>query len=288
MTASSTRATATVGVYGGGRMGAGIAHAFLAAGAAVTVVETRRGRGRRGPGAGRDQPARRRGARQARGHAAEVLARLDVTTDPAALAPAGLVVEAVPEDAALKARVLGAIEEAAPDAVLGHQHQLAVHRRARRRAARDPNASSGCTSSTRCRPATWSRSWSARRTADGARRRPRRRWVGGARQDRDHRHRLAGLRQQPARRRDRPGGDADARGGRRVGRGHRHRDDARLPAPGRPAADHRHRRASTYAWPSRSTSPARSAPGSTPPQILRDKVAAGELGRKTGRGFYDW
>ncbi len=23
-------------------------------------------------------------------------------------------------------------------------------------------------------------------------------------------------------------------------------------------------------------------------QILRDKVAAGELGRKTGRGFYDW
>lgn len=25
-----------------------------------------------------------------------------------------------------------------------------------------------------------------------------------------------------------------------------------------------------------------------PPQILRDKVAAGELGRKTGRGFYDW
>ncbi|CDO91563.1 3-hydroxybutyryl-CoA dehydrogenase [Mycobacterium triplex] len=25
-----------------------------------------------------------------------------------------------------------------------------------------------------------------------------------------------------------------------------------------------------------------------PPQILRDKVAAGELGRKTGRGFYNW
>lgn len=26
----------------------------------------------------------------------------------------------------------------------------------------------------------------------------------------------------------------------------------------------------------------------TPPQLLRDKVARGELGRKTGRGFYDW
>lgn len=25
-----------------------------------------------------------------------------------------------------------------------------------------------------------------------------------------------------------------------------------------------------------------------PPQILRDKVAAGELGKKTGKGFYDW
>lgn len=26
----------------------------------------------------------------------------------------------------------------------------------------------------------------------------------------------------------------------------------------------------------------------TPPQILRDKVAAGELGKKSGRGFHDW
>lgn len=25
-----------------------------------------------------------------------------------------------------------------------------------------------------------------------------------------------------------------------------------------------------------------------PPQILRDKVAAGELGRKSGKGFFDW
>jgi 3-hydroxybutyryl-CoA dehydrogenase len=26
----------------------------------------------------------------------------------------------------------------------------------------------------------------------------------------------------------------------------------------------------------------------TPPQLLRDKVARGELGQKSGRGFYEW
>jgi 3-hydroxybutyryl-CoA dehydrogenase len=26
----------------------------------------------------------------------------------------------------------------------------------------------------------------------------------------------------------------------------------------------------------------------TPPQLLRDKVAKGELGKKSGQGFYDW
>ena len=25
-----------------------------------------------------------------------------------------------------------------------------------------------------------------------------------------------------------------------------------------------------------------------PPRILHDKVAAGELGKKSGKGFYDW
>ncbi len=29
-------------------------------------------------------------------------------------------------------------------------------------------------------------------------------------------------------------------------------------------------------------------PRFAPPQILRDKVATGELGLKTGRGFFDW
>jgi 3-hydroxybutyryl-CoA dehydrogenase len=29
-------------------------------------------------------------------------------------------------------------------------------------------------------------------------------------------------------------------------------------------------------------------PRFAPPQLLRDKVGRGELGKKSGRGFYDW
>ncbi|MET1058463.1 MAG: 3-hydroxyacyl-CoA dehydrogenase family protein [Nocardioides sp.] len=108
----------TVGVYGGGRMGAGIAHAFLAAGSAVVVVETDEA----AVAAARERVATSlRGAEERgklAGTAAEAVARLDVTTDPAALAAAGLVVEAVPEDPALKGRVLATVQDAAPEAVL--------------------------------------------------------------------------------------------------------------------------------------------------------------------------
>jgi len=108
----------TVGVYGGGRMGAGIAHAFLVAGASVTVVENDDA----AADAARDrvttslQRAEERG--KLGGPLAEHLERLFVTTAAAELAGAGLVVEAVPEDPALKAVVLAAVASAAPDAVL--------------------------------------------------------------------------------------------------------------------------------------------------------------------------
>ena len=108
----------TVGVYGGGRMGAGIAHAFLVAGTAVTVVENDQA----AADAARDrvtaslQRAEERG--KLGGPLAEHLEQLLVTTDASELVGAGLVVEAVPEDPALKARVLAAVEAAAPDAVL--------------------------------------------------------------------------------------------------------------------------------------------------------------------------
>ncbi|GLF92682.1 3-hydroxyacyl-CoA dehydrogenase family protein [Streptomyces yaizuensis] len=113
-------APAVVGVIGGGRMGAGIAQSFAAAGSHVTVVEG---------GAGAAAAALERvagGLRRAaeRGALTEpverVLARVTVVESVAALpATADLVVEAVPEDAALKARLLAAAERAVgPGAVL--------------------------------------------------------------------------------------------------------------------------------------------------------------------------
>jgi 3-hydroxybutyryl-CoA dehydrogenase len=109
-----------VGVVGGGRMGAGIAQVFLAAGAQVAVVEAgaeaaQAARGRVADGL---EEAARRGKLD--GDVATSLARLSLLDSAAELDPAtGLVVEAVPERADLKAEVLRAAETAVgPDAVL--------------------------------------------------------------------------------------------------------------------------------------------------------------------------
>lgn len=107
-----------VGVYGGGRMGAGIAHALLLASATVTVIEVDDAAA---ASAAERVDANLRKARE-RGKLAEspeqVKKRLAVSTDPAKLASCGLVVEAVPELAELKATVLEQIQEVAVDAFL--------------------------------------------------------------------------------------------------------------------------------------------------------------------------
>ncbi|WP_217185952.1 3-hydroxyacyl-CoA dehydrogenase family protein [Streptomyces sp. AC495_CC817] len=115
-----TSAPAVVGVVGGGRMGAGIAQSFATAGSAVTVVES----GDQAAAAALDRVAAGLSRAAERGALAEpveeVLAR--VTTVPSVDAlpsHADLVVEAVPEDAALKARLLAAAERAvSPGTVL--------------------------------------------------------------------------------------------------------------------------------------------------------------------------
>jgi 3-hydroxybutyryl-CoA dehydrogenase len=109
---------ARVGVLGGGRMGAGIAHAFVIAGAHVTVVE-------------RDEDAAAAAAGRVataidgsieRGLDADrdaLVANLATAIDADAFAGCDLVVEAVPEDPALKADALARAEAAiGPEAVL--------------------------------------------------------------------------------------------------------------------------------------------------------------------------
>ena len=111
-----SRSTAVVG---GGTMGAGIAHVLLAAGNTVTVAEAGADRA----AAARDAVARSLGKAEERGKltgtAAELLDRLAVVGDIAALPrDTALVIEAVPEDVALKQRVLGDLRTACPDALL--------------------------------------------------------------------------------------------------------------------------------------------------------------------------
>lgn len=107
-----------VGVLGGGRMGAGIAHAFLIKGAEVLIVE------RDGPSA---DAARERVAtavsksidRGLAGTIEEYLGHLRVSTDYADFGDRELVVEAVPEIWELKVSSLQAVEaELGVDAVL--------------------------------------------------------------------------------------------------------------------------------------------------------------------------
>lgn len=104
---------AQVGVYGGGRMGAGIAHAFLVTGTDVVVVES----GEEAAAAARERVERSLAAAVERGFTGTA-GSLTVTTDPAALERCTLVVEAVPEVPGLKRDVLATIARVAPDAAI--------------------------------------------------------------------------------------------------------------------------------------------------------------------------
>lgn len=103
-----------VGVYGGGRMGAGIAHAFLVSGSRVTIVETTN----EAADLAKGRVAASVAKAESRGlvDAAAVLPRLEVVTSAGALSGCELVVEAVPENPGLKSQVLATIEAAAREA----------------------------------------------------------------------------------------------------------------------------------------------------------------------------
>lgn len=106
-----------VGVLGGGRMGAGIAHAFLAAGADVKVVDIN-------DDAVAAAKARVEKAiqgsidRGAEGTFESWAERITLSTDVSEFAGFDLVVEAVPESMELKTTAFSNIAKAAPEAVL--------------------------------------------------------------------------------------------------------------------------------------------------------------------------
>jgi 3-hydroxybutyryl-CoA dehydrogenase len=102
-----------VGVLGGGRMGAGIAHAFLLAGSRVVVVE--RDEDSADAAAERiGESIRRSIDRDPTLDAADLRRRLVTRTDAGAFADCDLVIEAVPEDRVLKERSLARAEAALP------------------------------------------------------------------------------------------------------------------------------------------------------------------------------
>lgn len=114
---ADTSLPSTVGVLGGGRMGAGIAHAFLTSGAQVVVVE----RDTESATAARDRILRDVSGSVERGKVEgtvdEFAANLSVTIDHSDFANAGLVIEAVPEDFDLKVSSLQAVESHLEDDV---------------------------------------------------------------------------------------------------------------------------------------------------------------------------
>ncbi|MBW4719079.1 3-hydroxyacyl-CoA dehydrogenase family protein [Saccharothrix obliqua] len=104
-------------VIGGGTMGAGIAHVLLAGGHEVVLAESGAARAAAARRAVADSLAKAAAKGRLDAEPDDLLTRLTVVERPAAV-PAELVVEAVPEDLELKRRVLAAAAEACPDAVL--------------------------------------------------------------------------------------------------------------------------------------------------------------------------
>ncbi|HUH53056.1 MAG TPA: 3-hydroxyacyl-CoA dehydrogenase family protein [Microbacteriaceae bacterium] len=107
-----------VGVLGGGRMGSGIAHAFLLAGAKVTVVE----RDKESASNALERIMKSVDASISRGFdgdATEIKTRISVKTDIASFRGHGLVVEAVPEQLELKVQALTqVVKQLSQDAVI--------------------------------------------------------------------------------------------------------------------------------------------------------------------------
>ena len=274
-----------VGVYGGGRMGAGIAHAFLVSGSSVVVVEgddalAEAARGRVTTSVGK---AAERGLLSR--SVDDTLAGLTLTTTPSGLAGCGLVIEAVPEHPDLKLDVLRRAEQAAPEAVLAtNTSSLSVSALAD--GLRTPEQFVGLHFFNPVPASDLVEVVVGRQTADALVEQ-----VSGW---------VTALGKTAITVQDSPG-FASSRLGVAIAL-----EAMRMVQEGVASAQdidtamtlgYRH-----PVGPLRTTDlvgldvrlaiaehlTSELGPRFEPPQVLRDKVAAGELGRKTGRGFYDW
>ena len=108
-----------VAVVGAGTMGNGIAHAFAQHGHPVMLIDVDAGqldRARQTIGANLDRQVKK-GSLTAEAREA-TLASLDTTTDRERAAGSGLIIEAVPENVALKSEILRSLDPLAGDAIL--------------------------------------------------------------------------------------------------------------------------------------------------------------------------
>lgn len=99
-----------VGLVGAGRMGCGIAHAFLAAGREVVMVERNPAVRDTAPGKIESMLGRSADRSELSTSVAALMSSLRVGGDLASLGSCDLVIEAVPEDLDLKRSVLGEVE----------------------------------------------------------------------------------------------------------------------------------------------------------------------------------
>lgn len=99
-----------VGVVGGGRMGVGIAHTFLLAGATVTILERDAATALQARDALDDAVARSVERGTTMSSQSELTERRSTTESVMDLTGSGLVIEAVPEDLELKAATLRRVE----------------------------------------------------------------------------------------------------------------------------------------------------------------------------------
>jgi 3-hydroxybutyryl-CoA dehydrogenase len=122
--------TRQAAVIGGGTMGAGIAHVLLAAGDQVTVAEAGTERAAAARAAVEKSLAKAESRGKLPAPATTLLERLEVVDEIGRLpATTELVVEAVPEDVELKRRVLDDVRRACPDALLAsNTSSLSVRR----------------------------------------------------------------------------------------------------------------------------------------------------------------